>query len=73
MAKQEPGGRSSDYSTELLENLSARQAPECRAQNRLAGWRGWRGWLAYKVPYAACRKIPCPSAAAQRAVCGTTA
>ena len=28
---------------------------------------GWAGW-AYKVPCAACRKIPCPSAAAQRAV-----
>ena len=34
------------------------------------GWAGWAGWLAYKVPYAACRKIPCPSAAAQRAVGG---
>ena len=28
----------------------------------------WAGWLGYKVPCAACRKIPCPSAAAQRAV-----
>ena len=28
---------------------------------------GWAGW-AYKMPCAACRKIPCPSAAAQRAV-----
>ena len=33
----------------------------------LAGWAGL-GWLAYKMPYTACRKIPCPSAAAQRAV-----
>ena len=32
------------------------------------GLAGWAGWLGYKVPYAACRKIPCPSAAAQRAV-----
>jgi len=31
------------------------------------GWLGWLGW-AYKMPCAACRKIPCPSAAAQRAV-----
>ena len=33
------------------------------------GWlAGWLAGLGYKVPYAACRKIPCPSAAAQRAV-----
>ena len=34
------------------------------------GWAGlgWAGWLGYKVPCATCRKIPCPSAAAQRAV-----
>ena len=31
------------------------------------GWLGWLGW-AYKKPQAACRKIPCPSAAARRAV-----
>ena len=29
-----------------------------------AGWAGWAGW-AYKVPCTACRKIPCPSAAAR--------
>ena len=39
-----------------------RQAPESRAQNR----RGGAGLT--KCPCASCRKIPCPSAAAQRAV-----
>ena len=34
----------------------------------LLSWLGWLAGLAYKVPDAACRKIPCPSAAAQRAV-----
>ena len=38
-------------------------APVARAP---IGWLA--GWLAYKVPPAARRKIPCPSAAAQRAV-----
>ena len=49
--------------------LSHRRGSGTRAQNR-RGWAGWAGLagLAYKVPDAACRKIPCPSAAAQRAV-----
>ena len=50
--------------------LSHRRGSGTRAQNR-RGWAGWLGWLAglaYKMPDAACRKIPCPSAAAQRAV-----
>ena len=38
--------------------LSHRRGSGTRAQNR----RGGAG-LAYKVPYAACREIPCPSAA----------
>ena len=37
-----------------------KRAPEPRAP---IGWLA--GWLPYKVPYAACRKIPYPSAAAR--------
>ena len=44
--------------------LSHRRGSGTRAQNR-RGWAGLAG-LAYKVPDAACRKIPCPSAAARR-------
>ena len=45
-----------------------------RVKGWLAGWLGWLGWLAgwlaglSKGPGAACRFLPCPSAAARRAV-----
>ena len=71
-----PGGQEARWiergALDLLYS-TAQAGSGARAHYGLAGWlAGWlgclgwlAGWLAYKVPYAACRKIPCPSAAAR--------
>ena len=67
-----PGNRTTPRGPPILGSgwglsVSPSRTPMGRGLETPESW-GWAGWLAYKVPYAACRKIPCPSAAASRAV-----